>query len=284
MYIKKFMDSKKEIIVKQRKVLTNRLNNMELKIPEHASDLPFLIVVPKFDSPDIIETMNMIDKKIKQKINTMTSNDMVDAINNLNFNPDRYYERMDCELFTWDSIVDIVDRDRTLEELLIAIHDKYPINILSFILRKSQGSVLNKLNQLGLHYTLENINQNITEYKYETELYITDEYLKLVFKNGGPEIEKWLAINFNYPYFQKRKVHLEDVNFKEVIKNFIETEDDERLFKLLVNMCVMLKIPFGTENTEDGYFIFYLNFKDLPQQKKEYLDAKQSIKLLKNIS
>ena len=78
--------------------------------------------IPDFTSPGVIIQMNR------------TSN---------------YYERLDYEFICWDSVIAIVHKTKTLQQVLEETWEDYPLITLSFILRKSIRQIQMKLEELG---------------------------------------------------------------------------------------------------------------------------------------
>jgi len=191
-----------------------------------------------------------------------------------------YYERLDFEFIKWDSIVDIVDRKRTLEELLKIIYDKYSLVTLSFIFRKSIIQIQMKLQELGLSKFLASDSKSVQK-TINGKIFRNKEIFKLtITQTEDFEIEKWFMENNNFQYFEPEKIKIEEIWIASTIDNYIKNKEYETLFKFLVVFCNFMRIPYELkkEFDEDREISFVLKFSVV----KKYLTTENKILLSLN--
>ena len=190
---------------------------------------------------------------------------------------DNYYERMDFELLKWDSVVAVVDQCLSLQEMLEKVWDKYPILTLSFILRKSTRQIQQKMSELGLKYAADKTSTELAKKKNGKYVWNKDKLYILIEETENHEIEHWLIQNNNYQNFDKKQVDIENFDPTNTLKYYLENGDYETAFKLMVNICNFLRIPYSVD-FEGGMVHYSIVFHEI-----RTLEFKQSQEIIDKI-
>ncbi len=161
-----------------------------------------------------------------------------------------YYERFDFELLDWNSTLDIVCNEYTLDLLLKLIWDKYPIMTLSFILRKSIKQIQFRLQELGLKSFNENENTEIMKQIQGNIINNDNEIILSVYQSEKFELEHWFHQNNNYQDFKNNQINLQNIYFKETIDYYIKNKQYDLLFKFMVIVFNFLRIPYQIKSEE----------------------------------
>lgn len=207
------------------------------------------------------------------------------TIESMNKSPN-YYEKLDFEFIAWNSTIRIVCPDKTLEELLKDIYDKYRIEILSSIFRKSIKQIQDKLKTLGLKNYInkyKNFQTKTIVHQLPAEIDLTKDKVEIIFhQTENREMETWYIQNTGYQNYDPTKVFIEPVNMKLFIQGYAEAGDYETLFKLLVVFCNLLHIPYKLLNNEEDSTDYTMRFiiEKNQLEKRIQLNASKKGKLM----
>lgn len=194
-----------------------------------------------------------------------------------------YYERLDFELVTWDSIVHCVCPDKTLEQLLKEIYDKYSELILSWIIKKSIRQIQIKLQEMGIKkYLDKNIEEKTIAEKLTGEIkQCSDEFIITIHQTENREIEKWFVENNNFQQWNPNSVRVQLFDIFDTVRMYIQENDFESPLKLMVSFCNLFRIPYKIDIAEQSMVDFDCHFILDLKQIEQFVDYTINKKILK---
>ena len=87
-----------------------------------------------------------------------------------------------------------------------------------------------------------------------------NEFCIIFHQTEQREIEKWFLENSGFQNFDPKQIKIQDINIAQYVRGYIENEEYDMLFKLLIVFCNLLRIPYYLDN-DDMSCDFIFRFK-----------------------